>query len=324
MKLLKISVVLSLAIIFSLLATVVPATPSWALVGAISITPASGPVGTAVAVTGSGFTAGSTYTVKFDAAAVVTGTVAADSTLTPSQYFPVPPSTAGSHIVTVTTTAPDTSNSVTFTITPQIVLSPPSGHTGDSIIVAGDGFGASATVTIYFDSTAITSTTNNVSGSFVISLAMPTVTAGYHTVTATDSLANTASTTFSINPAITISPSSVAGGSQVTVNGSGFAASSTVTIYIDSIVQTSTASTASGTFSMSLTVPQGTGGYHTITATDSLANTVSATYSVTPSITIAPRSVTGGSQVTIPGAGFGAGSTVTIYIIDTATTTTTI
>jgi len=312
MRRLKICSLLSLAIILSLLVTVISAAPALALTGAISISPTYGPVDTAVTITGTGFTPSSTYTLYYAATAITTGTISGTGILSTS--FAVPASTAGAQAVTATTTAPDTSNTVTFTVTPQITLSSTSVQIGNSIYVYGSGFGPSLTVTIYIDSVSTTTTPTNTSGSFSVSLTVPSGAGGSHTVTATDTSLNTASTTYTITPSVTLSSSSVVAGSQLTVNGTSFAASSTVTIYIDSVSTITTTTNASGSFSVSLTVSQGVSGSHTLTATDSLSNSKSVTYSITPSITINPSSFTSGSQVTVNGTGFAASSNITFYM----------
>ncbi len=320
MKLAKIAFVLSLAIILALLATALPAL---AAVGTISVVPISGPVGSSVSISGTGFALGGTYTVYFGSVPYFTGTIAAGGVLT-ATFFPVPASTAGGHAVTVTTTGLDTSNIVTFTTTPQITLSSTSVQAGNTIYVYGSGFTASSTVIIYIDSSATTSAGTSTSGSFTAILSVPSGASGYHTITAVDSLSNTASTTYYITgPQITLSNTSVHAGDSITIYGNGFGVGSTITIYVDGAVQTTTYAGTSGTLSVNLTVPQGIGGYHTVTATDSLGNTATATYSIARSMTINQSSYTAGEQLAISGTSFAASSTVTIYIDNVAITSTT-
>lgn len=309
---------LSLAIILALLATVILAVPALGLVGAITVSPASGPVGTIVGVTGTGFTPSSTYTVTFAGTAITTGTVSATGTL--SAAFVVPSYPAGAQTVAVTTTGADTSNAATFTITPQITLSSTSVQVGSSITVNGSGFGVSSTVTIYVDGSALTSTTTNTGGSFAVSFAVPQGAGGSHTVTATDSLGNTASSTYSVALLLTINQSSLTVGAQLTINGASFAASSTVTIYIDGIVITSTTTSTVGSFTVSLAVPQLAGGTHTLTAAD-YTNSTSASFTVQTAMSITPTSAPAGATVTASGTGFRANQTISLTYDAVALTT---
>ena len=87
-----------------------------------------------------------------------------------------------------------------------------------------------------------------------------------------------ATTIYTINPAISLTPSAGAGGSSIAVSGSGFKANGTITLTFDgSSVATSCTTDANGSFSpCAFTVPAATAGTHTVTATDSSGNFASA------------------------------------------------
>lgn len=152
---------------------------------ALSVT--SGPPGTVVTVTGSGFTVPNNYTVTFGAVPVI-GTTAVPASGVISAVFAVPALPRATYNVTVTATG-DTVNIPTFTITPEISLSKSSGMVGDDIHVSGDGFTASSLVNILFDGTSITSVYSDIYGAFSnADLTIPQARAGWHTISARDYL----------------------------------------------------------------------------------------------------------------------------------------
>jgi hypothetical protein len=64
-----------------------------------STSPAGGPIGTEVTVTGEGYLGGSTVTIKYDTTEVATATAGTDGSFTTT--FEVPPSQSGAHDITV-------------------------------------------------------------------------------------------------------------------------------------------------------------------------------------------------------------------------------
>ena len=111
MKYSRILPTLALAVILSLLMLAIPATP--ALAQTVEVSPAQGPAGTTVTVTGTGFVASGTVIVNYDGTQVATGS-AIDADGAFSVVFTAS-GTAGSHTITAT----DTTSTVTsaFTIT---------------------------------------------------------------------------------------------------------------------------------------------------------------------------------------------------------------
>ncbi len=321
MKLVKFWSILSLALVLGLLIALVPAAPASAAVGNITLSAASGKVGSTLMVTGTGFTAGSNYTVRFDGVAITNGPVVGTGF---TAAFNVPTGPAGAKNVTVTTDLGDTSNvpPPTFTITPSITLSSSTAQPGAPITVTGTGFGANLVASITIDSVLMTSVpTNPTTGSFSATVTIPPGSSGTHTVAASDTLANSASATYTIVPTITISPNNVTGGAQATLSGNNFATSSTVTVSIDGVNITTGSTTSTGSFSLSLTIPQGAGGYHTINVIDSLGNTATNTDNIVKSLSINPASATVGAQVTINGSAFAASTSVALTIDGAALTT---
>lgn len=191
---------------------------------------------------------------------------------------------------------------------------PVRGAVGTTVTVTGDNFEASLPITISFDSVTIATTESNGSGYFSTTITIPAATAGSNTITATDGT-NTLSSNFNVVPNISLTPVKGQAGSSVTVTGNGFAATSGVTVMFGSTKVATTTTDGVGNFSASFTVPSGSTGSNTVTATDSSpsANTATATFNVAaPKITLSPIKGAVGKSVVVTGTGFLSSATITI------------
>lgn len=302
-------------------------------VGSITLSPTSGPPGSSVTVTGTGFAPNTTTSILFDGLFVAEQATNASGAFTKSITIPTT-ATTGSHPI-VANDGVSTSNTVQFTVTapqPLITLSPTSGITGTTVTISGSNFGASKTITITFDSASITTNptvvTSSGTGAFSATIAIPnTAATGSHTISATDG-SLTASGIFNVvSTSITLSPTSGAIGTAVTVSGVNFATNTNITIKFDNNAITTNPATvtssSTGSFSATITIPTGTAvGNHSISATDG-TKTQSATFTVVAtSITLSPTSGVAGSTTTVTGTGFVSGATITIKIDSTTLTTT--
>ncbi|MFZ0169169.1 MAG: IPT/TIG domain-containing protein [Candidatus Dormiibacterota bacterium] len=180
-----------------------------------SLSPTSGPVGTVVTISGSGFPANATITATFAGVAV---TLSGTTTTTASGGIPTsapptftvpataPGSLAGAHAVVVTAggyPAP----SVSFTVTPSISLNPTGGTKGSSITITGNGFAANSKLTVTFNGTSTAWTSNGGAETTNANGAIPanaTINAGSegagsYTVKVTDAAGNSASATYSLS-----------------------------------------------------------------------------------------------------------------------------
>jgi hypothetical protein len=301
-------------IVLTTLTILVPVLPVSAA-ATVYLSPITGPPGTIVAITGGGFTAGN-YTVNFGSVVVIQSTaVPGDGTISRTFIVPTLPRTGTPYGVTVTTTAGDTVNVPTFTITPAIWLSASSGLVADEIHVSGYGFLASTTITISFDSTSMITTSSDSSGTFSnVDLTIPSTTAGWHTVSARDYIGASPGVVFVVSPTITLSASTGTIGSSITCSGNGFATSSIVSFSLDSTVISGTATTNSnGAFgTTTLTVPAISGGVHTFQARDASGNSATASITINASLAINPNNGPSGTTVTVTGSGFQANGTISI------------
>ncbi|MBI4303928.1 MAG: hypothetical protein HY665_06280 [Chloroflexi bacterium] len=322
MKYTKIFQAILVFVAMSLLFLMLPAKPALA-VALTTFTPASGPVGTVVTVSGSG-TVGETVTITYDTVGAVTTSpspivVPASGLFTAT--FAVPASVNGLHTVTVSgNVSGAAAPAPTFTVTQAISVSPTTVRAGDLLTVSGTGFRSGQTVTITYDGAFVATTGSLTTGSFTTSFTVPGSFAGTHTVSANDGLLSQ-STTVNVLQSISVSPTQGTTGTTVTVNGVGFSASRTVTISYDASTVTTAITNSVGSFTATFAVPASTAGTHTVAASDGIFS-LSTTFSVVPTITITPAQGVVGTSVSVSGTAFFGSQTVTITY-DGATVATT-
>jgi hypothetical protein len=157
------------------------------------LAPSAGAVGSRAAVSGSGFAPDAPITVSFDGSSVSTICTTNASGRFSACTFTVPAAPVGPH--TVTASDGTYSGTTSFTVKPAISLALSAGAVGSSAAVSGSGFKADTTIALTFDGSSVsTDCTTNASGSFRnCTFTVPAVTAGIHTVAATDKSANFAS-----------------------------------------------------------------------------------------------------------------------------------
>jgi hypothetical protein len=313
-------------------ATLITALPVFAASFSATLSVYSGPPNTALYTYATGLTANgtNTYAVSFSTTPMVGATVIPVSG-TITTYFGVPVLARGSYNIVIATTS-DTQNTPypVFVITPQIFLGSSSGNVGDHLVISGNGFTANATITIYFDGVAqIPSSpiSTGAAGQFAnATITVPSTWGGNHTVTAADYVGATIPSTYKINSSMTLSATSAAVGSGITVSGAGFAADSTMSFLLDSNPINTTVSTdASGKFTnINLVIPATYSGTHVITARDSVSHSAAANLSITSVMTISPISGPAGTTIAFIGKGFLANSPITVTYdgVSTAATST--
>ena len=289
-----------------------------------SLSSTTGTVGTTVTVTGNGFKASaSSLSVVFGGTSYsMSGTTNANGVLTTAS-FTVPTVPDGSYTVAVKDGTNTSANFGTnYTVTPQILtLSSTSGTVGTTVNVTGNGFAASASsLTLVFGGTDYSmSGTTNPSGVLTsASFTVPTVAAGSYPVAVSDGT-NTSpnyATNYTVNAALSVSPTSGTVGSTATLSGTGYTsgktvATSNVTFGSSGTVTITTQTVATnGTWSATFTVPNSSGGAQAITATDSGSDSASTTFTVNAALSVSPTSGTVGSTAILSGTGYTSGKTV--------------
>jgi hypothetical protein len=260
---------------------------------AIVLNPTSSTVGAAVTVSGTGYSASKTITIKYDGYNQTT----APSLVTTTAYgtfsctFTVPSSTTGSHTVLAIDSSTNNA-STTFAVTPSITLNPSSITPGSTLTISGNGYAGSKATTATYDGATVTlggSTTTNGTGSFSATFTIPSSAKGSHSLIITDSNANTASASLTVAQGISLTPSSGYVGSTAAIYGGGFPPSSTVLVSYNSVIQTTTPATittnASGSFTATIVIPPSASASNVIQASEG-TNIATASFTLVVNITI--------------------------------------
>ena len=243
----------------------------------ISMTPVSGNVGTSVSISGTGFSKDEgSIQVTYDTTNAKTG-LSADSKGSWNVVFTIPNSTKGGHTIDAlgASTKADDVSDLTFIVSSAVTVKPASGYVGDTITIAGCGFGGSENgITITLDDNIIKSDiTANSEGCWTSSMTIMSTTAGNHVLDAygaSTTASEVADTKMVILSKMTLEPAEGHVGSNIAVNGSGFNAGKELTLKYDSTdLVTEFTTDDKGNFQASLVAPQSLGGKHNVTATDS-------------------------------------------------------
>jgi hypothetical protein len=290
-----------------------------------TFTPSSGPVGTIITVTGSGWPfSDNNYSVTVGGIAAIdsltangsgalTGTITVPSVGTGSQTVSIIETLSGVQIF-----------STNFTITAATAnFNPTSGKVDSTITVTGTGWALSDTISGV--KVGITTATNtlvvNNNGALSGTITVPSVSAGLQNIIITGTIggAQTFSNAFTVVgvPTVTvISPNSgsTTGGTSVTITGTNFVTGATVTIGGNAAIGINVTSSTT----ITATTPAGTAGAQNVVVTNVAGSgtlTGGFTYVSPPTVTaISPPSgpTAGGTSVTITGTNFVTGATVTI------------
>lgn len=199
-----------------------------------------------------------------------------------------------------------------------VSLSVASGIPGSMVTASGSGFAASDSIKLYWDSastTPIATTTASTSGTFTRGFVVPQSVNGSHTLIAVGSSTKTASAPFKVLAKMTLSRASGTPGIAITVMASGFGSGEAIAVHWGSAtgpqVGTGTAGSI-GSANITFTVPQTVGGATRVYAVGTTSGSPSAPFTVMPSLKLSPTSGVRGSAVTVSGAGYRSGETVTI------------
>ena len=306
----------------------------------VSLSSYSGPTGTIVTVTGSGWNSADTsvsftYTgpgTLYVAPATRSCSISGGSIAAGCSFTVNPTALGGLYKLTFTGSQGDTAGS-SFTVTSTLILTPSSGGGGTGVSLSGSGYhGAISAATCKSDLTStpaglLTAKSCSVNSSGVLSgsfTAATSATVGAYQVILTDSKVvpgPSVSATFTLTsaaPTITLNPTSVSPGGTVVISGSGFAtadtcSSSSITSTPTNIIGSpANCHLSGGVLSITdFTVKaKATPGTYTITVTGSSGDAASATLTVTgPTITLNPTFISAGGKVSISGSGFATADT---------------
>ena len=251
------------------------------------------------------------------------------------------------YVVIVTTLSPTNTiiaAKASFTISSPTLdaPAPATGPVGTSVSLTGSGLPPSTALVFKFDTTTITATgsqSTGTGGAFASIITIPSAaTVGAHTIYVTAGT-TTVSQPFTVTAgtvagaSIALDPATGAAGTTgVLVTGAGFTASAAITLQFDTTVLTPTsgpnATLANGTCYNTITIPStATAGAHVITVTVG-ATQATATFTVTggsaPSGTLIVSSASGavGTTITMHSNGFIANHAFTVTYDSVSTNTT--
>lgn len=278
------------------------ATAVFVVTPGLSVGPSYGPVGTRLTFTGTGFGASDSLAVTWSAGTACTALVSGSGGF--SCAFVVPAGTAGGPYVFTGLDSGANSATTSFVVT-YLRAAPVGGPVGSLVNFSAGGFTPSTAIAVTWgNGTVCSGGTTTTNGTYSCSFALPATTAGQHAFYANDSAGLSASTEFTVQPALTLSPDYGAAGRLVTFNGSGFGAALAVGVTGPGGPACSATSSATGSFTCTYTIPSSTpGGAVPFTAEDSALDAATATYYVT-NLTVIPNVGPVGTAANLTGAGY--------------------
>ena len=358
MKCNKISCILVLGIIFVLLVAF-PAIPTYATDRVIELYPNEGKIGDRIQIDGHGFNANEIVTIYFSSNKANEGDNIDDKVTAYEQirivfisaggdfntyfYFIVPTELTwgkdvedvhgGDYYVYATYLDEKRIEAVAkfIVIDGEIELDPDEGQVGTEVEISGEGLRNNQKITIEYDGDDVDiaggDEQTDSDGKFTCTIIIPESTIGNHTITVIDESGNKPEAEFSVEPKITIAPTSQAVGKAVIVNGTGFAEKKYITITVDDYVVStnplSIKTNRKGSFSGSFLVSSYAGkGFGKVKASDGSFNTaetqltililaIPADISLTPITSLtSPGHV--GMELIVDGTSFIANTPVTI------------
>jgi len=263
----------------------------------IELDPVEGTVGTEVEIIGIGFDSREDIDyINFDDEEVdiESGDEDTDRDGEFSCTILIPEGTAGEHTITVKDKGRKEA-SATFTVEPEMAISPTSGEEGSQVTVTGTGFGDEQDLTVTFNNARVTTGATDEYGSFTVTFDVPDIDAGTYDVEVDDEDDNKGEATFTVLVATTINVSPVTSaaapasvGTSLAISGSGFKANYAIAITdttAGTLLATAT-SDADGAFQATF-VAAGSAGQHIVSASDG-TDTLSVSFVIESQAPAAP------------------------------------
>ena len=253
----------------------------------LTISPAEGPVGTNVTVTGQGF-AQNEQGIKLmyylnDNYETVQRRIAANAMGSWEVSFSIPPSTKGEHRIDAQGAESQfyEVEDAIFKVLSEVSLDKPWGSTRDTITMTGSRFMTyEKNIQILFDGEAIvTDIKADSQGNWERSFEVPEMPSGTYNVTAKGESTlkeDVNALSFEIKPSIMLSLDEGYVGMNLTIAGYGFAANEDVNVMYDGNQKAIATTNATGSFDASFVVPENHHSEHQVTAEDAAGNNATA------------------------------------------------
>ncbi|UCH51469.1 MAG: hypothetical protein JSV54_01505 [Chloroflexota bacterium] len=288
----------------------------------ITISPASGTVGTSVQINGSGF-AGRLAAINWDDKVILTRVpISEEGELTCE--IKVPSDHKGKHIIKITDDSNWTSStaSATFSVLPGIEIFPRVGRPHTSVTVIGNGFSPlERDIKVAWSGIVLpNSVTANEVGIWSITIGAPTTKGEYYISAFSDSTSASeiVEQKFVVGPFAKIQPNSGPVGTEISVEGFGFRVSEDgITITWDSkIILCNIIAGTNGIFNATVNAPPCTRGYHQLGVFGSdftpRGEVPDNDFNVVPGIELQPTSGNKGTKITVNGTGFAEDEAITL------------
>jgi len=351
MRYTKILRVLALVVVLSFVAVLVPAAPALAAED-VEVDPENGEVGERIDITGSSLSVSRVGAdIYFSSDEADTGdeiddevsiykrvrsrTINEDGEI--STYFVVPDEiyyegdtddpedvVAGVYYLYLTYEDDEDIEATADFVVRGIELDPVEGTVGTEVEITGIGFDSREDIDyINFDDDEVDiedgDTDTDGDGEFATTILIPEASAGEHTILVRDKGRKEASATFTVEPAMAISPASGEEASQVTVTGTGFGDEQDVTVTFNNATVTTDDTDEYGSFSISFNVPDIDAGTYDVEVEDEDDNKGEATFTVIVATVINVSPATSeaspagvGTNINVSGSGFKANTAITI------------
>ena len=239
--------------------------------GEITIDPDDGPVDTEVAIEGIEFGDEEDITVEYDGDEI--DIEDGDTDTNSSGEFDctiiIPESTAGEHTIKVLGEDSGAEPGETFTVEPEITVSPTEANANETATVTGTGFAGRADFKVYLDGTELADDETDSDGSFDVDFTVPAVASGSYDVEALDEDDNEATAELSVAATtVKLEPTTGNVGTPIAVSGGGFTPGVTIIIKYDDTQETTATVQASGIFAVIFNAPASASGEHVVTVGD--------------------------------------------------------
>ena len=218
------------------------------------------------------------------------GQVLADQNGSFNYTFQIPWAPQGPHTVRVDT------ETVTFTVNPGITLSPTSGPAGSDVQIQGDGFPANqSNIRFQFGPQTHDPVAADPEGSIRTSFQVPDLAAGSYQVR----VGSAAPVNFTIASELRLDQTRGAPGDTIQITGSGFRANTSANLSFDGATVRSVPVDSNGRANTSFQVPETPAGPTTVSLEGR-----SASFTVTPALTLEMGSAVPGAFVMVTGTGY--------------------
>ena len=291
---------------------------TFAVLPNIAIDTITGGVGTNITIAGHGFALNEkNINVTYDSISMKSS-INADEYGTWTATFPVPASVKGKHTIDAygdTTSTTEVTNKV-FTVSPIVTISPTSGDVGTVITVVATGFASSESgiKVLYSDKEVRSAITAETTGSWSTSFSVPSSTKGSHIISflgSTTPSSDISDKTFTVSPALVISPAAGSVEDEIKISGSGFANNeSSIEVTFDGkSLERNILADDNGYWILSSKIPAASGGAHAIGASGritSASDVTPATFTIQSILSVLPKNGSVKDEIRVTGSGFTA------------------